>query len=133
MKMKKMVVSFIACAILAACLVGCSAEKVYYEDENYTITGFAPKEEGNIQELIGTVQNKSDVYVEAFMIDVTLYDANGDEVMKTFGIAPRIPADGKADLLIGLVDDNGLLSKKEAESIVDYKLENPFALAEGLK
>ena len=120
--MKHSLLFFAQGIIVATLLAGCSSEKVYYEDEYLTISGFDIIEEGYGAH--GTVTTKNGIQTELLMADVELLDKNGDTICKTIGSATDVPKDGSADFIVYLFDseEGELLSSDKIEAIDSYEI-----------
>lgn len=121
-KMKRSLFFLAQGIIVAILLAGCSSEKIYYEDEYLTISGFDIIEEG--YGAYGTITTKNGVQTELLMADVELLDKNGDTICKTFGSATDVPKDGSADFVVYLYDieEGDLLSSDKIEAIDSYEI-----------
>lgn len=118
--------AMVVCA--TAALAGCSTgDKVYYEDDYFTISGFTITQEAEgLYSAEGLVKTKNGAYSESLLADVYLLDKDGNEIAKTVGFANDVPENGSAKFLVALFAEEDFLSKEQVDAISSYEIKDVF-------
>ena len=110
--------------ILGIGIFGSSSNKIWYEDSDFSISGFSIKENGGMYTAEGTVKAREGVSSEVLTADVVVLDKDGNQIAKTAGLATDIPEGGKAEFYVYLFDGKDFLSKEQVDSIASYQIDN---------